>query len=206
VGDLLQLRDAHEQAQLLLPWHANGTLEPDDNALVEAHLAECEECRRNLAENRMLRELYAAMPVTAQPVRPPLPGMRLQPRRNSSWRSMKRRFSSGWGKAAQATMAAAAAVALVLVVAPDRPGGDYQLLGSDTPAQGNAIVLFAPETPERDLRAALEQAGARLVDGPTASGAYIVQVPEDGRGEALAGLRALPQVILAEPVDAAGGP
>ena len=204
MGDLLQLRDAHEQAQLLLPWHANGTLEPDDAALLDAHLAECAECRRDLAAERLMRELYGAMPVADAPLRPPLPAPRLQPRRHIAWRLVKRSLATTWGKAAMAT---AAAVALIVLVAPRQPEGEYQLLGSEPAAQtGNAIVLFAPETPARELRTELERAGARLVDGPTASGAYIVQVPEDGRTEALEGLRASPHVILAEPVDAAAGP
>jgi anti-sigma factor RsiW len=49
---LLQLRDAHEQAQMLLPWHVNGSLEPGEAALVEAHLAECAECRATLPPTR----------------------------------------------------------------------------------------------------------------------------------------------------------
>lgn len=204
MGDLLQLRDTHDQAQMLLPWHANGSLDPGEEALLDAHLAECEECRRDLASERLMRELYEAMPVADRPARAPLPALRLQSRRHTAWRSVARRLSTTWGKAAMAT---AAAVALVVAVAPERPDGEYQLLGSEPAAQaGNAIVLFAPETPARDLRAALEQAGARLVDGPTASGAYIVQVPEQDRAEALEGLRASPHVILAEPVDAGTGP
>jgi len=202
VGDLLQLLGAHEQAQLLLPWHASGTLEPDEAALLEAHLAECAECRRDLASERLMRELYGAMPVAGKPARAPLPAPRLQPRRRPAWRSVTRRLSTTWGKAAMA----AAAVALVVAVAPRQSDGEYQLLGSNTAAQpGNAIVLFAPDTPARDLRAALDRAGARLVDGPTASGAYIVQVPDDGRAAALERLRASPHVVLAEPVDAAKG-
>jgi anti-sigma factor RsiW len=204
VGDLLQLRDTHDHAQMLLPWHANGTLEPGEKALLDTHLAECEECRRDLASERLMRELYEAMPVANQPARAPSPALRLQSRRHTAWRSVTRRLSTTWGKVAMAT---AAAVALVVAVAPERPDGEYQLLGSEPAAQdGNAIVLFAPETPARDLRAALEQAGARLVDGPTASGAYIVQVPGGGRANALEGLRASPHVILAEPVDADTGP
>lgn len=205
MGDLLQLRDAHEQAQLLLPWHASGTLEHDEAALLEAHLAECAECRRDLAGERLMRELYGAMPVADHAARAaPLPTPRLQPPRRLEWRSVRRGLSTRWGKAA---MAAAAAAAVAFVVVPNRPDGEYQLLGSEPAAQtGNALVLFAPETRARELRAALEQAGARLVDGPTASGAYIVQVPEDDRANALEGLRASPHVILAEPVDAGTGP
>jgi len=208
VGDLLQLRDAHEQAQMLLPWRVNGTLEPGEDAWLDAHLAECAECRHDLAANRALRELYAETPVASQPALPRMLDVIESRPGGSSWRFVKRRLSSGWGRAAQVAVAAAAALALALVIAPaEREDDGYRLLGSETAQpQGNAIVLFSPETAERDLRAALEQAGARLVDGPTASGAYIVQVPDARRAEALEGLRALPQVMLAEPIDAADGP
>jgi hypothetical protein len=207
VGDLLQLRDTHEQAQMLLPWRVNGTLEPGEEALLEAHLAECEECRRDLAANRALRELYAAAPVEERSEPFALPRARRTRQRPSGrrWEAMTRRARSGWGNAAVA--AAAAVLALAVFVVPAEREGGFRLLGADeAPLEGNAIVLFSPDTAERDLRAALEAAGARLVDGPTASGAYVVLVPREDRAEALAGLRALPQVVLAEPVDAAGEP
>jgi anti-sigma factor RsiW len=201
VGDLLHLHNAHEKAQMLLPWYANGTLEPDDVTSFEAHLLECDECRADLAAERALRELYAGTPLPGEPRRPTALAAV-----GGSARPLGRRLSSGWGKAVQIAFAAAAAVTLVVIVTPSERDGDYRLLSSDeAAAKGNAIVLFSPDTAERDLRSALEQAGARLVDGPTASGAYIVQVPEQRRAQALAALRALPQVVLAEPVDAAAG-
>ena len=210
MGNLVQLRDAHEQAQLLLPWRVNGTLEPGEAALLEAHLAECAECREDLAANIALRRLYADMPVEHEPARPALLGaigVGLPMADRSSWQIVKRRVTSGWGIAAQAAMAAAAAVALVMVFTPAERDDDYVLLGSDSAQQpGNALVLFSPDTAERDLRAALDEVGARLVDGPTASGAYVVRVDAADRAEALARLRGLPQVILAEPVDASDGP
>jgi hypothetical protein len=210
VGDLLHLHDAHGQAQMLLPWRVNGTLEPGEAAVFEAHLAECDECREDLAANLALRRLYAGIPVEPEPARPALLGVlgagRASPA-GSSLTFLKRGMASGWGRVAQAAVAAAAAVALVLVVAPSQRDDGYRLLGSESAeAPGNAIVLFSPDTAERDLRSALEGVGARLVDGPTASGAYVVHVPEDGRTVALARLRQLPHVILAEPVDASGGP
>jgi hypothetical protein len=143
------------------------------------------------------------MPVPAEGTAPAL----LHAVGSSSWQFARRRLSSGWLKTAQLALAAAATVAIVTLVVPRQSEGQYRLLGSDeSAAPGNAIVLFAPDTAERDLRAALEEAGARLVDGPTASGAYIVQVPAEHRARALEGLRALPQVVLAEPIDAARGP
>jgi hypothetical protein len=210
VGDLLQLRDAHEQSQMLLPWRVNGTLEPGDATVFEAHLAECSECRDDLAANMALHELYSGMPVKGPAVRPALLDAlgkdAARPLRTDR-HFLKRHLSTRWGRVAQAAIAAAAAVTVVLFVAPAERDGDYRLLGADTPAtHGNAMVLFSPDTAERDLRAALEQAGARLVDGPTASGAYIVQIPEQDRAAALDGLRTSPQVMLAEPIDAPGRP
>ena len=52
---------------MLLPWYVNGTLDATEAALFEAHLAQCEECRADLAANRALREAYAEAPVTAEP-------------------------------------------------------------------------------------------------------------------------------------------
>jgi anti-sigma factor RsiW len=203
VGDVLHLRDEHEQAQMLLPWRVNGTLEPDEAAQFDAHLAGCKECRADLAANLAMRRIYAATPAEGISERPVL----LPVGNNGSpfW-DVGRRLSSGWGRAASAAMAAAAAIVLVVVLVPSAPEGEYRLLGSDSRARpGNAIVLFSPDTPARDMRAALEGAEVKLVDGPTASGAYIVRVPETGRGAALEHLRSLPWVVLAEPIDAADG-
>ena len=47
---------------------------------------------------------------------------------------------------------------------------------------------------------------ARVVDGPTASGAYVVRIAPDRRGQAIDGLRATPQVVLAEPIDPGSQP
>lgn len=210
MGDLHQLYDRHEQAQMLLPWHVNGTLEPGEAAIIEAHLAECEECREDFAANVALRRLYASMPLEHGPARPAslgAAGAGIGSRAASSARFLKRRIGSSWGRTATAAFAAAAAVALMLVIAPSQRNDDYRLLGSDSAeAPGNAIVLFSPDTAERDLRSALEAVGARLVDGPTASGAYVVHLPEDERSAGLEQLRELPHVILAEPVDASDGP
>jgi hypothetical protein len=47
---------------------------------------------------------------------------------------------------------------------------------------------------------------ARVVDGPTATGAYVVRIAPDRRGQAIDGLRATPQVVLAEPIDPGSQP
>ena len=205
MGTILHLHDAHEQVQLLLPWRANGTLDAQDAALVEAHLAECEECRTELASELALRDRYAAAPV-AVAARSRDRAMAILP--GSGVAILRRRISLGWAVAAQAAVAAAATVAIVASWPASKPTEDYRLLASASaqPAKGNAIVLFAPEMTARDLRAALDAAGARIVGGPTASGAFVLQVDQATRTEVLAKLRGSKQVVLAEPIDPASGP
>jgi hypothetical protein len=202
MGDVLHLHDAHEQAQMLLPWHVNGTLEPGEAALVEAHLGECADCRADLAANLTLREQLAAMPVELEPLRPQLFD-RLEAERHGALPFLRRRIPLGWALAGQGALAAAA-VALFVVIAPSRPADEYELLASAPAAapRGNVIVLFAPDTTEREVRAALAAADGRVVDGPTASGAWTVHVEGSARAAALGRLRQLPQVVLAEPIDA----
>ena len=45
MGDIITLRkNAHDEAQELLPWFVNGSLAPDEAKRVEAHRAACAEC------------------------------------------------------------------------------------------------------------------------------------------------------------------
>ena len=60
--------DAHQKAQMLLPWYVTGTLDPvkdaADLAMLETHLAACPECRAELASERILRAGIAGLPMT----------------------------------------------------------------------------------------------------------------------------------------------
>jgi hypothetical protein len=56
------------------------------------------------------------------------------------------------------------------------------------------------------MRAALQGSGARIVDGPTVTGAYLLTVPPAQAAPALQRLRAAPAVEMAESLAAAGAP
>jgi hypothetical protein len=207
MAEIIRLRGSpHEQTQSLLPWYVNNTLEADEAAAVESHLESCGECRSELEAERMLALRVASAPLDVAhgwalldrtlperkvPASLPLPLHR-------------RRISVGWAAAAQA----AAAVAIVFAaVALDRPApqATYHALGSASAAgTGNAIILFAPGTSEREMRGLVDGADARIVDGPTASGAYVLRVAR-AREAALAQLRQSQRITLAEPIDAPGG-
>jgi hypothetical protein len=49
-----RIPDTHAEAWALLPWLANGRIQAADREWVEAHVAGCEECRAEVAAQRMM--------------------------------------------------------------------------------------------------------------------------------------------------------
>ena len=200
MGNLVHLRgDPHEETQKLLPWYVTGQLDAADRLIADAHLAECEECRADLAGERRLRDAVGDLPADAgngwdrlaaslndRPAPSPL---------------LKRPVRVAWFVAAQA--AVVLLVVTVLVQRQPEPAPYHALGEAPAPRIGNMLVMFGPSTSEPALRKAIEASHARLVDGPTATGAYVLSVAPDQRASALAILRAQPGVTLAEPIDAA---
>ena len=85
----------------------------------------------------------------------------------------------------------------------EEPG--YRTLGSPVrPAStGDAIaVMFDPAITEAELRRVVTGAGARIVDGPTTTHAFVLEVPPARSREAVAKLRAERLVRFAEPLGA----
>jgi hypothetical protein len=93
-----------------------------------------------------------------------------------------------------------------LLARPDGAGEAYRALGAVAAAQGQAVVVFRPETPERELRRIVRASGARIVDGPTVTDAWVVGIDPARVAPLLARLRAEPAVLLAEPLSAAERP
>jgi cysteine synthase len=58
--------------------------------------------------------------------------------------------------------------------------------------------VFKPDTTEREMRRILQASGARVVDGPTVTDAYVLALPAAQAPAALARLRAEPAVTLAQ--------
>ncbi|HEX7694747.1 MAG TPA: zf-HC2 domain-containing protein [Sphingomonas sp.] len=213
MAEIIRLHGSpHDQTRQLLPWYVNGTLEADERAMVDAHLSDCAECRADLAAEQALARDVAALPVDVEHAWSTLSDRidaDAPPRRLADpVPFFRRKVAMGW--AFGGPLAAAAAVAFAVAIVPGaRPpaGQTYRALGSPSIAQpGNALVMFGPEARERDVRAALTGAGARIVDGPTASGAYVVRIAPERRVQALAGLRTAPSVALAEPIDPGSQP
>jgi hypothetical protein len=93
-------------------------------------------------------------------------------------------------------------------VATPRPApASFHALGLSTAARaGDIVVVFKPQTSEARLRQLLKASGARIVDGPTSTDAFLLFTPSGQRATAIARLRAAAEVSLAEPIDAGGSP
>ncbi|MBW8743378.1 MAG: zf-HC2 domain-containing protein [Sphingomonas sp.] len=200
--------DPHRETRDLMPWLITGRLEPEEQARVEAHLAACEACSRELAGERALAGEVAELPIatgigwaamrdrldTAARQAAFVP---LSPPAQRRWTVRK----IGTMLAAQAALLAAAVTITLRVEAPTAP---YHALGSAPAVMGgNAIVIFRPDARESDISRLLKANDARLVDGPTAANAYVLHLPVAGRTQALDRLRGDAAVVLAEPLDAA---
>lgn len=232
-GHIIPLRgDGHNQVQALLPWYVSGGLDAAERAQVEAHLAECTECQAELKLERRLAAEVAATPI-AGATAAGAPGdvehgwalMRRRietgPRQRASavswpnWlgaagRSIAPPWTAGpawmrWALAGQFALLLLLAVYATPILRHDQ--ARYRALGAAPPvASANLVVIFRPDLTERELRRILSESHARLVDGPTATDAYLLHVPAAERGAALARLRRQPRIELAEPVDSGASP
>lgn len=193
---------AHDKTQRLLPWYNNGTLDEDEAALVEEHLADCAECRSATAADAELAREIAAMPLDPEHGWAALTGDldRDHAPPSSNVAFFRRRVPVAWMIGGQAA-AAVLAVAIFTSMPTRTPDQTYHALASAPVAPaGNAVVVFKPETSEATMRSALLGAGAHVVGGPNASGAYVLQLPSDTRAAALKQLGGMPDVLVAQPI------
>ncbi len=212
MAEIVTLRGTpHERTEQLLPWYAKGTLNEADTALVELHLAECAECCEELMSERALAGAIGGLPLeSAQGWDAVAKRLGQHPQRAS------RREPGAWfsqrvsaGRAMGGAMAAASVAAVLAISLTQRAPADqtYTALGSPRgETAGNAVVMFAPDTSERQLRELLTGANARVVDGPTAAGGYVLQLAASNRDAALGTLRRSTKVVMAEPIDSGKSP
>jgi len=197
----------HRFALLHLPWYATGQLDAVDQARVARHVAGCALCQADVA----LDAAIAGRPPEPPALSPEAGWMRLMsriqderaPRKAAPQRPRpaSRSLFADW----RGLAIAAQFVLIVLLgvwIAVSHPAAkSYRLLGRSPPtSEGDLLVMFAPETREGAMRALLTAAGARVVDGPTVTGAYVLDLPQGGQEAALAALRSSPQVTLAAPL------
>jgi hypothetical protein len=199
-------KDAHAEAQQLLPWLLAGTLEGAELARVQAHLNSCDRCRADLAWERNVRAAGRQPEPALDPDRAlarVLPRLGPQPARAGALGRGKSAVAANdrrWLRALAAAQLVVIAVLALLLVRPAGDNASYRSLGAGGRAQGNLVVVFNPATPERELRRILQASEARVVDGPTVTDAYVLAVPPSRQTSTLGRLRAEPAVTFAQPL------
>ena len=203
--DVIRLHgDPHAQVQRLLPWYVNGSLGGEEQAQVETHLADCAECREDLAVEQALARQVRTLPSDVErgweALKARIEGDGPQPRRSAARPLFKRSIPMGWVVTAQA--ASLALLVPILIFALTREQPLYRTLGSaPSAASGNLVVIFKPDSSEQTLRTILMQNHARIVDGPTSTDAYVLHVAAERRAAVLARMRSDHNISLAEPID-----
>ncbi len=212
--------EAHREAQEVLPWLANGRLGGAELERVQSHVKLCAQCRADLAAlhtlrgaepqdapeldmegalARLLPQLDAPEPVPAADT------AALKP----TWRARLAANDPTWLRLALAAQFCAIAVLAMLLARPsgsaDAQGGDYRLLGAAPAVQHSLVVTFKADTPEHELRRIVLGSGARIVGGPTATGAWLLGT-DQAPATVAARLHAEPAVTLAEPLATQGQP
>jgi anti-sigma factor RsiW len=209
---------------MLLPWLVNGRLEAPERLRVEQHVRACDECARELAQQRLLREAFT------QPERivyAPGPSFRKlleridsanapRPQALLAGAARARQWRAAWrppGLAWAASFVLAVGVA-TLATSVYRWSLPRYATHTDTAAVLPQVVhvAFAPSLGTAEVRQLLRAAGARVVEGPDGTGVYGVapladsealadgQRPPGTAARALAArLRADPRVRWVEP-------
>ncbi|NHZ81696.1 hypothetical protein F2P44_20790 [Massilia sp. CCM 8695] len=194
---------AHQAMRDLLPWFVNGTLDQAAAAQVSAHLPHCAECAGEVEWQRRLRAAAPAEPSGLDPERALarlMPRLGLQQRAAPPFAAGLRAWlGGGWMPWALAGQGALIAVLAVRLAMPGAEGGAYQALSNGETAPAAAmVVMFHPDASLREVQRILQASGARVVDGPTVTGAFVLGAPPERQAGALAALRAEPAVQLAE--------
>ena len=215
-GQILHLEpDPHVAVQRLLPWYLTGRLGTTEHDAVETHLAQCPECRAELETERQWQLLQ--------------PGHGAQVDVEDGWARMRARLGGdiaprpapasrrrawlpplwprvparAWAAPALLSVALVAAIGVTLRPTPMPMAGDYHALSAPAESGATAVVRFRPDATEAQIRQGLKDSGARLVDGPTVSDAYVVRLPREHYAAALAKLRKEPGVALVEALESA---
>jgi hypothetical protein len=215
-GQILKLEpDPHAAVQRLLPWYLTGRLETTEHDAVEAHLSQCPECRAELETERQWQLLqpgqgaqvdvedgWARMRARLGGDAMPLP---VATRRRGwlppAWRTGPRSPARAW--AAPALLSVGLLAAIGYTLRPQSLPTEYHTLAAPAETGATAVVRFLPDATEAQIRLGLKDSGARLVDGPTVSDAYVVRLPREHYAAALDKLRKAPGVALVEALESA---
>jgi hypothetical protein len=181
----------HQETWGLLPWLANGRADAAQRRRAESHLAECADCRAELAREQRLTAAMALPSMTGPDLSQGMARLMQRIDHAETVRAPRQpRIPAGAGRAATirlstATVLGAVQLALVAMAAvwwvhgqtpAEAPAGGYQTLtqapAAATPATTGLRVVFHAGQPIGELQALLVTHGLAIVSGPTEAGVF----------------------------------
>jgi hypothetical protein len=212
-GHILAMdKTTHEKVQTLLPWFVIDKLTGEELELVNRHLHVCEECQSDFTWQCKLQatppeevvelnvdQAFAKLLPRLKPAQPKVQRQSFMRMIGKLWQG-----NSNWMQLALAVQFSVIIGLSVLLTSPSGNVAAYRALGSNMNTNGNMVVVFKPEISELELRGILRNAGARIVDGPTITDAYLLNVPDEKLNGSLHDLRANQAVVLAESLGSGG--
>lgn len=207
-----RIPDTHAEAWSLLPWLANGRIQPSEREWVEAHVDACAECREELAaqrvvaarmfrdgaqssaavpgEQRAFDKLAARIEVSESAMASPDPGAPARPGPAVRWLT-----------AAVVVQGFGLALFGIHALRQDAPAQEYLTVTSvpAAPAQAPAVrIVFAPDASLADVNTLLAHQGLSIVSGPGASGNFTAELSAESIA-AGASAAAVAEVISRDP-------
>ena len=218
-----RIPDTHAEAWALLPWLANGRLPATDREWVEAHVAQCAECRGELdAQRKVATQINRDMsPDTAG-----TPGSDEQRSFNKLWARIEASEAAapstsvgaaGYTSRTSRTVRWLAAAVVVQGIGlalfgfsamRDNAGGFVTV--ADVPAQRlnapTVRLVFAPQASMESINTLLTHQGLSIVSGPGSAGNFTAELSADAvaSGASADSVAAViskdPNVTFAQPV------
>jgi len=181
----------HQETWALLPWLANGRADAAQRRRAESHLAECADCRAELAREQRMSAAMALPSMTGPDLSQGMARLMQRIDHAETVRAPRQpRIAAGRGGAATirlstATLLGAVQLALVAMAAvwwvhgqapAEAPAGGYQTLtqapAAATPSTTGLRVVFQAGQPIGELQALLVTHGLAIVSGPTEAGVF----------------------------------
>jgi len=215
-----RIPDTHAEAWAMLPWLANGRISAEDREWVEPHVRSCEDCRRELDDQRALATQMHDEPIAVggseqrafaklwSRIEATEGASHIDSGASAANSPVVRRGSSRtvrWLAAAVVVQALGLATLGVTAWNRGAPRSDYRVVttAEQRPTGPAVRLVFTSDTSVDSMRRILEQHGLEIVAGPGQAGNFTAALPAGGKSvdEVLEALRADPQhVVFAEPV------
>jgi hypothetical protein len=180
--------DSHEQIMLLLPWYCNGTLADEERLRVGRHIESCLVCRKELAQLNLTatairqNDQFASSPQSSFAK---IAGL-LKTRRKIAGRllALRRRLVDDLIPYQLLWVLPALLLTVMIVQLPaaDHHATFQTLTSAPSPDRLplQLSISFNQQTSLRELDALLGEFKGSIVDGPSLSGMYIIEIPVYG--------------------------